>query len=118
MRVRRGDVVLAWYPFAAGQGRKRRPCVVVQNDEDNRKIANTIVAQVTSTMVRLGDKSHFLIDLSTPEGKLSGLLHDSLVSCNNLATIEQDLVDRVIGSLSGGLLRQLDVCLKAALELS
>jgi hypothetical protein len=44
-------------------------------------------------------------------------LHDSLVSCNNLATIEQSLVQRTIGTLSAELLQQLDACLKAALEL-
>ncbi len=30
MSVSRGDVVLAWYPFASGAGGKRRPCLVVQ----------------------------------------------------------------------------------------
>jgi mRNA-degrading endonuclease toxin of MazEF toxin-antitoxin module len=35
MTVRRGDVVLAWYPFSSGAGGKRRPCLVVQNDADN-----------------------------------------------------------------------------------
>jgi mRNA interferase MazF len=117
MSVRRGDVVLAWYPFASGQGGKRRPCVIVQNDQDNQKIANTIVAQVTGTLTRLGDKSHFLIEVATADGQQTGLLHDSLVSCNNLATIEQDLVDKVIGSLSDALKRKLNDCLKAALEL-
>lgn len=117
MSVRRGNVVLAWYPFASGAGGKRRPCVIIQNDADNAKIANTIVAQVTSTLTRVGDKSHFLIEVATPDGQQTGLLHDSLVSCNNLATIEQNLVDRVIGSLSAAYLQQLNDCLKAALEI-
>src|SRR5688572_16632747 len=91
MSVRRGDVVLAWFPFASGTGGKRRPCVVVQNDADNQKIGNTVVAQITSVLSRRGDKSHFLIEVATADGKLTGLLHDSLVSCNNLATIEQTL---------------------------
>jgi mRNA interferase MazF len=117
MSVRRGDVVLAWYPFASGQGGKRRPCVIAQNDEDNQKIANTIVAQVTSNLARLGDKSHFLIDTATADGQQTGLLHDSLVSCNNLAGIEQSLVQKTVGTLSAALRQQLDGCLKAALEL-
>src|SRR5262249_1018821 len=99
MSVRRGDVVIAWYPFASGQSGKRRPCLVVQNDTDNQRLANTIIAQITSTLRRQGDKSHLLIEMGTPEGQQSGLLHDSLVSCNNLATIETSLIDRVIGSL-------------------
>src|SRR5437660_1217723 len=104
MSAQRGDVVLAWYPFASGTGGKRRPCLVVQNDPDNQKLANTVVAQITTNLVRLGDKSHLLIEVATPEGAQSGLLHDSLVSCNNLATIEQKLIAKVIGSLPASLM--------------
>jgi mRNA interferase MazF len=117
MSFRRGEVVLAWYPFAAGKGRKRRPCLVVQNDIDNQRLANTIVAQVTSNLRRTGDKSHVLVEVASPDGQLSGLLHDSPISCNNLATIEQDLIHRAIGSLSVLLMARVNDGLKAALEL-
>jgi mRNA interferase MazF len=117
MSIRRGDVVLAWYPFASGKGAKRRPCLVVQNDSDNLKLANTIVAQITSNLVRSKDKSHLLIEVATPEGQHSGLLHDSVVSCNNLATIEQTLIAKVIGSLPMTLLQRINDCLRAALEI-
>ena len=117
MSIKRGDVVLAWYPFASGKGGKRRPCVILQNDEDNQKLANTVVAQITGNLARLGDKSHLLIEVATPEGQQSGLLHDSLVSCNNLATIEQSLINKVIGSLSAALMQEVNDCLKAALEI-
>ena len=35
MNVRRGDIVLAFYPFASGSGTKKRPVLIVQNDRDN-----------------------------------------------------------------------------------
>jgi mRNA interferase MazF len=108
MSVSRGDVVLAWFPIASGKGGKRRPCVVVQNDEDNRKLANTMIVQVTTNLSRAGDKSHFLIDVTTADGKMTGPLHNSLVSCNNLATIEQKLIDRVIGCLSTVFIQELN----------
>jgi mRNA-degrading endonuclease toxin of MazEF toxin-antitoxin module len=53
MSVVRGDVVLAWFPFASGAGGKRWPCVVVQNDEDNRRLANTMVVQITTNLARI-----------------------------------------------------------------
>jgi mRNA interferase MazF len=118
VNLQRGDVVLAWFPHASGMGGKRRPCVVIQNDEDNRKIANTVVVFITSTLFRRGDKSHVFMDVTTPEGKLTGLLHDSLISCNNIATIEQNLVSKIIGSLAPTTLQQMNDCLRAALELS
>ena len=117
MNTLRGDVVLAWFPFASGGGGKRRPCVVIQNDEDNRKLANTIIAQITTNLSRRGDKSHLFIDVALPDGQKTGLLHDSLVSCNNIATIEQNLVNQIIGSLSSALMRKLNTCLKASLAI-
>lgn len=116
MTIKRGDVVMAWFPFASGRGGKRRPCLIVQNDADNLRLLNTVIAQITSNLRRLGDKSHLLIELSNPEGQQSGLLHDSLVSCNNLATIEQNLIDKVIGSLPSAAMQKINDCLKAAVE--
>jgi mRNA interferase MazF len=118
MSFRRGDVALAWFPFASGAGRKRRPCVVVQNDADNQKLSNTVVAQITSNTARSGDKSHLLIQVATPDGRRTGLLHDPVVSCNNRATVEQNLVQKAIGILSPTLMLQVNDRLKAALELT
>ena len=80
--MNRGDVVLAFYPFASGSGGKRRPGLVVQNDADNARMAATILAQITTNLARAGEPTHLLIETSTTEGQQSGLLHDSLVSCN------------------------------------
>src|SRR5262245_48086171 len=117
MTIKRGDVVLAWYPFSSGAGGKRRPCLVVQNDADNGRLTNIVVAQITSNLRAAHEPTHLLIEVSTPEGKQSGLLHDSLVSCNNLATIEQSLIDRKIGELAVATMQKVDVCLKASLGL-
>jgi mRNA interferase MazF len=118
MTVRRGDVVLAWYPFASGSGGKRRPCLVIQNDGDNVKLTNTIVAQITSNLRAVAAPTQLLIEMSTAEGQQSGLLHDSLVSCNNLATIEVGLIAKVIGSLPPVLMNRIEGCLKLAMGLS
>ena len=117
MSVVRGEVVLAWYPFASGEGGKRRPCLVVQNDADNVRLFNTIVAQITSNLRSAHEPTHLLIEAGTDEGELSGLLHDSLISCNNLATIEQSLIAKTIGSLSSATMAKIDDWLKAALDL-
>ena len=117
MNVRRGDVVLVLYPFASGMGGSRRPALIVQNDADNARLQNTIVAQITTSLRQVAEPTHLLIAQSTPEGRQAGLLYDSVVSCNNLATINEDRIDRVIGHLSAALMRHIDGCLKAALGL-
>ena len=117
MNVRRGDVVLVQYPFASGMRGSRRPALIVQNDHDNERLHNTIVAQITTNLRQARDPSHLLIEPTTPEGQQAGLLHDSVVSCTNLATVHEDRMDRVIGHLSESAMRLVDDCLKAALGL-
>jgi mRNA interferase MazF len=116
--LQRGDVVLAWFPHASGTGGKWRPCVIIQNNEDNQKIANTVIAFVTSVLARHGDKSHVFVDVSTPEGKQTGLRKNSLISCNNIATIEQNLISKTIGSLAAPTLNEMNDCLQAALDIA
>ena len=115
--MNRGDVVLAFYPFASGSGGKRRPGLVVQNDADNARMAATILAQSTTNLARAGEPTHLLIESSTSEGQQSGLLHDSLVSCNNLVTVELTRIHKVIGRLPAATMQRIDDCLKAALGL-
>ena len=118
MKYKRGDVVLAWYPLASATAASRRPCVVVQNDDDNRKLANTVVAQITTNLARVGDKSHVFIEAASTDGKKTGLLHDSVISCNNLATIGENRIQHRICILAPTTLQNLNDALKAALELS
>jgi hypothetical protein len=58
-----------------------------------------------------------LIDPTTPDGALSGLKKSSLVNCSVLFTIEQIDVIAVIGSLSSATMREIDDCLRNALDL-
>jgi hypothetical protein len=48
----------------------------------------------------MAEPTHLLIEQTTVEGEQDGLLHDSVVSCTNLATVHEDRIDRVIGHLS------------------
>lgn len=116
MKVQRGDVVLVNYPFASGVGTKVRPAVVVQCDRNNRRLDNTIIAQVTSrTRFALSEPTQLLIALDTLAGKTSGLLQDSAISCENLFTIRQDVISRKIGILSSDVMKKVDECLMESL---
>ncbi len=89
MNVQRGDVVLVDYPYSGGGGTKLRPALVVQNDRDNRRLLNTIVAQITSVTRRSAEPTQIVIDLATPEGMQSGLRQDSVVNAVNLLTLDK-----------------------------
>jgi mRNA interferase MazF len=115
--MRRGDVVLAPFPFQDRLGEKIQPAVVVQSDVENVRLANTVLAMVTGNLRDTGRPTTLLIDPSKPEGAGCGLLGPSLLKCYNLATMRQGRVLQVIGHLSDVLKQRVNDCLKAALEL-
>ena len=118
MKVVRGDIVLLPYPQAPGQPPKRRPALVVQSDHNNTRLSNSIFAMITSnTSLAQREVTQLLIDISTEEGKQSGLVQSSAVKCENLYTLPTALVQRKLGSLSKTLLDKIDNCLKASLGL-
>jgi mRNA interferase MazF len=103
----------------SGVGTKVRPAVVVQNDGLNSKLNSTIVAIITSTNARASiEPTQLHIDISTPDGKQSGLLHNSTVKAEHLDTVDQRDIVRRIGHLSVSLLSELDDCMKAALGIA
>lgn len=114
--MNRGDVIIVDYPYSDGTARKIRPALVVQADAKNIVLADTIIALITSQLRRALD-THVVVDISTAEGRQSGLRLQSAVQCENLYTIDQKLALKVIGALSGGTMQQIDECLKKALGL-
>ncbi len=113
---RRGNVVLVDFPYSDQTGRKVRPSLVVQSDEWNQRLDDTILALITgSRHRRVGASTQYFIDISTSEGQQTGLRLDSVVQCENLITYDQSLILRVMGSLSAKAMQQIDGCLKTAL---
>ena len=118
MPINRGDIVLANLPFSDASGSRVRQGLVVQSDANNHRLDDVIVALITRTTHRAAiEPTQLLIDITTPDGKQSGLLHTSAVKCEHLITIDQKLIQRVVGTLSAVLMQQIDTCLKVSLAL-
>ncbi len=115
--MNRGDVVLVRFPHPSGQRGKKRPAVVVQSDAYAGTIRTVVVAEVTKNLTMKDDPACLFIDVSTSEGKSTGLLIDSVVSSLVLDTVYTDSVAQVLGRLSPALLQKLDDCLKVGLGL-
>jgi mRNA interferase MazF len=115
--VSRGQIVVVDFAVA-GMPKKVRPVLVIQADAYNRKMANTVVAMITTNLTRASEPSHLLRDVSTPDGMKSGLLHTWIVNCNTLTTVRQDEILRVLGSLPPALMLQINLCLKLALAIA
>jgi mRNA interferase MazF len=115
--MKRGDIVLLDFPFSDGSSSKVRPVLVLQNDRDNQRLSNTIVALITKNVSRVLEPTQLLIDIATPEGRQSGLDQSSAVVCANLFTITKARVRRTTGTLPASAMARIDARLKAALEL-
>lgn len=96
---KRGDVLLVLYPHSDLRSATFRPAVVVQANDLQTGIPQVIVAMITSRMFRASHPCRVKVLLSTSEGRQSGLLADSVVVTDNLATVVESAIDRVIGSL-------------------
>ena len=97
---KRGDVVLVLFPHSDLRTAKPRPALVVQADDLQTGLPQVIVAMITSKLFRADHPSRVTVLRSTPEGQQSGLLADSVVMTDNLATIAEAAIDRAIGRLS------------------
>jgi mRNA interferase MazF len=97
--VRRNDVVLVLFPNSNLNSAKARPAVIIQADNIQTDLPQVIIAMITSQMIRAGHPSRVTVLLSSEIGQQSGLLTDSVVMTDNLATVALSAIQRVIGVL-------------------
>lgn len=97
---KRGDVVLVLFPHSDLKTAKPRPALIVQADDLQTGLEQTLVAMITSKTFRANHPSRVLLRLSDSEASQSGLLADSVVMTDNLATIAESAIERVIGTIS------------------
>ncbi len=116
--MKRCDVVLVRFPHPSGVRGKTRPAVIVQSDAYTGVVGTFVVAEVTSNLTMASDPACLFVDTSTPEGRATGLLRPSAVSCLVLVTVYENSIAQVLGTLPPTMTRALDGCLKAALGLS
>jgi len=116
MKFRRGDVVLVLFPNSDLRTAKRRPALVVQRADLNNGLPQFIVAMISSNLDRRNHASRIFVRRDSPEGKAAGLLLDSVVMTDNLATILETEIDLILGALPD--MKPVDAALKHTLALN
>ncbi len=96
---KRGDIILVLFPHSNLSTAKTRPALVVQANNLNTNLPQVVVAMITSKMFRANHPSRVSILISQKQGLQSGLLSDSVVMTDNLATIFESEIDRRIGTI-------------------
>jgi mRNA interferase MazF len=116
MPYRRGQVVLVLFPESNLRRAKRRPALIVQADDLDSGLAQTIVAMISSNTTRAGHGARVLVAKGSTHGKTMGLLTNSVIMTDNLATIRLTEIDRAIGDCE--LMADVDAALATTLGLS
>lgn len=81
--VLRGNVVIVDFaPTTPNAG--IRPALVVQNDRDNARMANTMITQITGNISRAQEDTQLLIGTSHQDWSVSGLRRPSVINCSTL----------------------------------
>ena len=114
--VKRGDVVLVLFPNSDLVTFKKRPALVVQADKLATELPQVVIAMITSNLARRGHASRVFIPLTSPQAKSSGLLTDSVIMTDNLATALEKGVVQKLGQLAD--LKAVDAALRTTLGLA
>lgn len=93
----RGDVVLVNFPYSDLIRYKQRPALVVQDITVYTGLMDLLIAQITSNTDRKGP-SRVSIEKNSIEGKQMGVLADSVIMADKIATISSEMINKKIGS--------------------
>ena len=93
---KRGDVILVKFPYSDLVRYKKRPALVVQDETVETGLSQRVVVQITSNLERTGE-TRVPVRKDSPEGLAMGLLSDSVIITDHLATVLPREIDKVIG---------------------
>ncbi|MDI6790019.1 MAG: type II toxin-antitoxin system PemK/MazF family toxin [Thermodesulfobacteriota bacterium] len=97
MSFSRGDVVLVRFPNSDLKTYKKRPALIVQADGLNTGLSQKIIALITSNLSRTG-QTRVLVQKNSELGKHMGIISDSVIVADNLATVLEREIDKVVGN--------------------
>ncbi len=111
---KRGDVVLVFFPHSDLETYSKRPALVVQDEQVHTGISQKIVAMITTNLARQGP-TRIIVSKNSLDGRRMGIIRDSVIVADNLATILETQIDKTIGYCPNT--GQLDSALRKILRL-
>ncbi|WP_249043431.1 type II toxin-antitoxin system PemK/MazF family toxin [Paenibacillus faecis] len=100
MMLSQGDIVLIPIPFSDLTSNKRRPVLVLSNDDYNRRYQDVIVAAVTSNVT----KREYQIVITNDEMAEGELKATSAIRADKIYTLSQSIVVKKFGSVQASVL--------------
>jgi mRNA interferase MazF len=103
--------LVSFDPALGAEIQKTRPALILQNDIGNLRSPVTIVAALTSNVLRRGPTS---VLVNAPEG---GLTVDSVILLNQIRTIDRRRLAKHLGVLRAATVKQVDQAIQISLGL-
>ncbi len=111
--MKKGDIVLARFPFTDLSSEKLRPALVSVPENRN----NDVVLAFITTQMDEEDVCDLLVSSKNPDFKKTGLKKDSLIKLNKLITLNKSIILGKIGQLSQKQIEETDKNLKQLLKI-
>lgn len=99
--IHRGDIFWVDLPYTSGQGHKKRPCIVLQNDYENSYALTFTVLPITSKVRMTELINHIPIKLE----------RDSMIKVENITTVNRELFASYCGHVSWKQMREISYAL-------
>lgn len=89
-KCKQKDIVLVPFPYSDLSGSKRRPVLIISNDEYNQRFQDVLVCVITSNL----RKDAYSIELENSDLEVGVLPESSLIKAHKLFTIHQEKIVR------------------------
>lgn len=119
MSYNRGDIVILPFPFVTIQGvrQKARPALIVSDHTITRRYTDYIMVGITSRVPETLVESEYLISEEASGFAQTGLAKTSVLRCEYMMTLPEDIIARKIGSFSAPAMAAINQKLKQSLGL-
>ena len=113
MEIKRGEIYLVNLdPKLGSELGKTRPCLIIQNDIGNKYSTTTIIAPITSNIMKQEYPTNVII-----KKEESRLNKDSTILLNQIKTIDKSRIIKKISLLNNFIMRKVDMAIKVSLGL-
>ena len=107
---KRGDIYLAnMNPFKGSEQGGTRPVLVMQNNDGNFYCPTLIVAPITTKLKKLNMPTHCCFE------KVRGLPEPSMVSLEQIKTIDKSRVQKYLGKMTREQMREVEDAIRESL---
>jgi mRNA interferase MazF len=108
----KGKIVVIPFPFTDLTATKRRPALVLHETR-----YDIVVAYISSIMPAIPSSEDVLVPKSRPSFNRTGLITDSVIQLDKLATVDKALINRVLGEVDAALKAEINPKLAACYRL-